>query len=91
MKYASIVIVLFNLTSALFSQQSIGFKNPQNIRPLLDYRLPSWGYSSLMFDLECSGNGSNRTEASRESEYTNYSIQFAPKLRKYPAPTMQDI
>lgn len=51
----SIVFIVITVQSAN-SQTSIGFKNPENTKPLLDYRLPTWGYRTLTFDFSFSGS-----------------------------------
>ncbi|TVR32889.1 MAG: hypothetical protein EA390_04635 [Balneolaceae bacterium] len=54
-------------TSASFAQESVGFSDTDNIQPLLDYRLPAWGYSNLFWDfsLNSSLQGIDRDDESR--------------------------
>lgn len=47
------------LTSSAFGQTSVGFRDPRDIRSLLDYRLGSWGYNRLLLNLHLSGSGEN--------------------------------
>ncbi len=51
---------------------SIAFKDPHDLRALLDYRLPDWGYRDGKLGLEMTGQGSNSnfsssTASARES------------------------
>jgi hypothetical protein len=47
MKKKIVLTALACLTAALpaIAQTSVGFTDPSDIRPVLDYRLPAWGYS----------------------------------------------
>jgi hypothetical protein len=56
------VLIAMIATSALvLAQESIGFADPEDIQPLLDYRLPDWGYRNweLSGSLEASGDDDN--------------------------------
>ena len=52
----------FLLCVSIFSasaQESVGFSDPANLEPLLDYRLPEWGYSNFRVDLNFSDSESH--------------------------------
>lgn len=61
MKKLILIILLSYLVSPkIIAQESIGFSNPDNIQPLLDYRLPAWGYHSLIWDFSLDGSLNSR-------------------------------
>ena len=43
--FALILLVLLSAGTPATGQTSVGFRDPDNIQPILDYRLPSWGYT----------------------------------------------
>jgi hypothetical protein len=54
-----VVLIVLNAFPALVrAQESIGFADPGDIQPLLDYRLPDWGYRNweLSGSLDASGD-----------------------------------
>jgi len=67
------MLLLQNIT---FAQTSIGFKNPQNIQPLLDYRLPSWGYSYLNIGFSADGSGNKK-------DINGFQLSIYPDFKKY--------
>lgn len=43
--------ISFLYSSFTFAQESVGFSDPDDISPLLEYRLPDWGYSNFFSGL----------------------------------------
>lgn len=67
------ILILFFLflslsLSTVYGQESIGFSDSENIEPLIEYRLPAWGYSNLFWDFSFRSNleGVNRDDDSRK-------------------------
>lgn len=72
---ATLLLFIFSVNYSI-AQQSIGFSNPENIQPILDYRLPDWGYSNFLLDFNFNGDGffteSQSVPSSRRS--TNFNL-----------------
>jgi len=59
MRYFIFLFIFFALSvNKLLAQESVGFSNPENIDPILDYRLPDWQYSNFYLDFDASSSGS---------------------------------
>lgn len=76
------IIVCLCLPFQTFGRESVGFSDPDNIQPLLYYRLPEWGYTNFSMDFSTDGlfekeNGTieNTTETDNQ-----YSGRRAPTL-----------
>ncbi|MCC5941180.1 MAG: hypothetical protein JJU37_06510 [Balneolaceae bacterium] len=74
-------LLLLLLTSILIStaasaQESVGFSDTDNIQPLLDYRLPAWGYTNLFWDFSLNSDlqGINLDEESRSLSEINANL-----------------
>lgn len=52
----------------LWAQQSVGFSHPHDIQQLLNYRLPSWGYSNFYLDFKSDGNIQSHEEIGTQGE-----------------------
>ena len=80
--FALALVALLCLGSAAMAQMSVGFADPENIESVLDYRLPSWGYTetSLRFDLR--GDGSDAW-GRYERETVTGRIMLSPTFRRY--------
>ncbi len=76
MKNIIILSAMLFLQNFSFAQTSIGFKNPQNIQPLLDYRLPSWGYSYFNINFSSRGSGDKKNTQ-------NFQLYLRPGVTKY--------
>ena len=76
------LLCLFLITSAI-AQTSIGFKNPENIQDILDYRLPTWGYFTLYLNFNANGSSSTDKSESMESENSYYRFNFNPYFNKF--------
>ncbi len=63
-----ITLLLFPI-STLLGQTSVGFSNSDDTKPILDYRLPDWGYSNLMLNVDLTG--SNDYSKRQETDPTN--------------------
>ncbi len=70
--------------NSVFSQTIIGFREPSNIQSILEYRIPPWGYSSLLlnFDFYGSGNDAKYQNDSNNKRF-NWNIYIRPTFRKY--------
>jgi len=71
------VLILCSTPFYLFAQDSVGFSDPDNIQPVLDYRLPAWGYTNFFLDFSIDGSvDRSRFEgadhASVDSRYTTH-------------------
>lgn len=49
------LLVLLCLPLQSIAQESVGFSDPDNIQPLLDYRLQEWGYTNFYLDFSTDG------------------------------------
>ncbi|MDR8391250.1 hypothetical protein NC796_08880 [Aliifodinibius sp. S!AR15-10] len=80
----AIFVVLFccSLTN-LLAQESVGFSNPEDIQPLLDYRLPDWGYSNFGLDLSHMSSVSDSKYDQRNISRFSNTIQISPTYRLY--------
>jgi len=57
MKKSALIVLFFILSGNSYAQQSVGFEEPGNVEPVLEYRLPSWGYHRFLINLAGSGSG----------------------------------
>ncbi len=57
--FCAVLIAMITPSASVLAQESIGFADPGDIQPLLDYRLPDWGYRNweLGGSLGASGDG----------------------------------
>jgi hypothetical protein len=67
----------------LFAQQTLGFSNPQNIDPLLDYRLPDWGYTNFQIGFNLLNNGGKTKAFSTEDLRYSYNLSATPTYELY--------
>lgn len=81
--FAICFLFLFIPAGSLFAQQTIGFSNPQNIEPLLDYRLPDWGYSNFQIGFNVLSNGIKAKAFSNEGLRYSYDFTVAPAYEVY--------
>lgn len=72
-------ILLFFFTTHAYSQTSVGFSDPDDIQPLLDYRLPEWGYDN--FYLDFSINGLRTTQ--NDDVSSDFSGQLSPVYNRF--------
>ena len=59
--FCAVLIAMIAPPASVLAQESIGFADPGDIQPLLDYRLPDWGYRNweLSGSLDASGDDDN--------------------------------
>lgn len=76
-------IFLFISTSVIFAQQSIGFSDPDDIQPLLDYRLPDWGYSNFHLDFNAAGSGIDQNSSSFKQVQKFGNLNLGPAYTLY--------
>lgn len=78
-------IVLLSLPLYTIAQESVGFSNPDNIQPLLDYRLPEWGYSNVYLDFSLDGivDRSRFDGADHASSDSRYTTHLSPVYTRY--------
>lgn len=78
-------ILLVCLPFPTLAQESVGFSNPDNIQPLLDYRLPEWGYTNFFLDFSTNGNLTNRQSGTDQNTVENHQIssQIISNYRRY--------
>lgn len=73
------VVILFIITADFSNaQQTVGFSTPGDIQPILDYRLPDWGYSNFLLDFDFNGNGFHRENLSVPSSGRSTSLGLNP-------------
>lgn len=80
-----LLLAICSIPLFAIAQQSIGFSDPDNIQPLLDYRLPEWGYTNFYLDFSLDGN-LDRTyleQAEHISTNNEFSIQLAPVYYRF--------
>lgn len=70
------VLMFLSLASISLSQTSIGFQNPGNTKPLLDYRLPTWGYRTLSAGFSFSGDKNYNDYRHQNSDYSSLSFSL---------------
>jgi hypothetical protein len=58
------------------AQTSIGFKNPDDISTLLDYRLPDWGYRTLFLNFDFVGQGHDGPLVDNSNAELRQSLDF---------------
>lgn len=75
-------ISLFSV-SALTAQERVGFSDPEFIQPLLDYRLPAWGYQNLLIDATLNGNLQRRNRDYGSTIDNEFSGEFSPLYTRY--------
>lgn len=84
-KLLLVFIILLCLPLHTLAQESVGFSDPDNIQPLLDYRLPAWGYTNFYLDFSLDGN-LDRTyleQAEHISTNNEFAIQLAPVYYRF--------
>jgi hypothetical protein len=69
----------------MFAQETVGFSDPDNIQPLLDYRLPHWGYTNFYLDFSLDGNLRNRNSDAEQNSAGDhqYSSQVIGNYTRY--------
>lgn len=82
------LLILLTFCSVPFyavAQESIGFSNPENIQPLLDYRLPEWGYTNLFLDFSLDGAFQKSKSTMSNSSATDnlFTGRLAPQYIRY--------
>jgi len=84
MKKILLFIFISCLTNPLIAQTSIGFKNPKDIEPLMSYRLPTWGYSTILISADGRLN-SQEAKSIYNSPWSRFSsnLSFSPKMYAY--------
>ncbi len=84
MRYFAICVVLvFCSVPSVFAQESVGFSNPDNIEPLLDYRLPDWGYSNFYLDFDARGTGQDVKVGDTKNVRRNGDFSIEPTYRLF--------
>ena len=75
--------VIWLVSGTLIAQTSIGFKNSRDVEDLKDYRLPTWGYTSLLFHFRLDGSFSDFKYLDDDRENSNFFGTFYPWLAHY--------
>lgn len=72
-------LTLFITMQTLSAQETTGFSDPDRIEPLLDYRLPAWGYSTFYWDFNLNGNRQvSDFDNNNRSLSEQYNVRLAP-------------
>jgi hypothetical protein len=79
----SVLLVVVVFTHPVLSQQSIDFRDPDDISDIKRYRLPDWGYTVFRLNLSSNGSlyGLNVGNTSERSD--NITGEFRPVLSIY--------
>ena len=79
------LFVIFCIPIPLLAQDSVGFSDPDNIQPLLDYRLPEWGYTNFFLDFSTDGVfRKNKSSLENSSDTDNiFSGHLSPHYIRY--------
>jgi hypothetical protein len=79
----SIIVAAF-LSQLLSAQTSIGFRDPLNLRPIRDYRLPAWSYRTLSLDFSFDGSSYNHRYGENPSQFNkNLVTSLNPSFHQY--------
>ncbi|PAU94412.1 hypothetical protein CK503_06320 [Aliifodinibius salipaludis] len=78
-KFITGIILLMFPVGIVSAQQTVGFSDSENIEPLLDYRLPDWGYSNFYFDIDAANSGSDSKNFGNESFNNQVNTAFNPR------------
>lgn len=80
-----VVFFLFCMPFQSIAQGSVGFSDPDNIQPLLDYRLPEWKYTNFFLDFSLTGNFENRNSNEQQNNEINhqFSGQISPNYTRF--------
>lgn len=84
-KFICLLIASFCLTSLSNAQDSIGFSDPDNIQPLLEYRLPDWGFSNFYLDFSVDGNHNRSSFDATQNTSSDheFSASISPVFLRY--------
>lgn len=82
-RYTAILLLPFFILQPLFAQESIGHSEPDNIQPLLDYRLPAWGFSNFTWDLSLNGDLQNRITEDESWSQDRITGNLRPNYTRY--------
>lgn len=82
------LLLLAFISLALFpgpslAQTSVGFEDPGDIRPLLDYRLPTWSYRTWDATFSLNGGGHDARLAGEKSVYNNFNTGLGSDFLHY--------
>ncbi len=77
------ITLQFLFSTIIFAQTSIGFKNRNHIKPISDYRLPQWGYSTIMLDGWGMTKSSYKESNQAKIENFEYQLLMKPSLLGY--------
>lgn len=79
------LFVFLCLPISIIAQETVGFSNPDNIQPLLEYRLPEWGYTNFFLDFSLDGtvDRSRYDDAGYASTDSRYTTHLSPVYTRY--------
>lgn len=84
MRYLLGCILLFLfLPHTLFAQQDVGFTDPDNLKPLLNYRLPDWGYDNFYVNFSATGSGLDSDGGVTNQVRKSGAYNFRPNYNLY--------
>ncbi len=83
MRIKKIMLCLFLFAVGMYAQESVGFKDPNDIKPLLDYRLPDWGYNVFRLSLDLNGSDNSSKQRGYERNANNNSLNLVPRVKIY--------
>nr|MEE4269296.1 hypothetical protein [Candidatus Krumholzibacteria bacterium] len=84
MRFALCGLIFLSLfASPAFAQTSIGFEDPGDLGPLLDYRLPTWSYRTWDADFSLNGGGYDARIAGEKSIYNNFNTGLGSEFMHY--------
>lgn len=83
MKQTLLLVLFCSFSLTAFGQTSVGFSDPENIQPLLDYRLPAWGYENLYLDFNLGGSRTTDYEDTDSSTNSRFSGNISPAYTRF--------
>lgn len=78
MKNYVLGLLIVLAASVAIGQTSVGYSNTQNIQPLIQYRLPDWGYTNIFLDFDFWG-----TSMTTGPKETSMNVNFRPHFTRY--------
>lgn len=82
-KYIICLLFISVSTLPLAAQQTVGISNPENIEPILDYRLPDWGFTNYQLRFNFRNRGFNENVQSTKSSSSILDIGARPSVHLY--------
>lgn len=76
-------LMLTLLLQTASAQETVGFSDSDRVEPLLEYRLPDWGYSQIFWDFNLTGNRQSGDDGDNRSLRQQYNGRLAPTYFRF--------